>query len=259
MSRLQAEWQRLHGPGTPAAPRSPDPLSRDARDPPGQPEAGALAGEPVRSLVLALGRPPDWAALSAVWRAVQDDWGLPAPGIAVDGKGAFQLWFSLAQPVPATEAHAFLSALCQQHLGHLPPQRLALWPDLDGHHTPPPVGTQVQADQWSAFVAPDLAPVFADTPWLDIAPNPEGQAELLARLRSITPAAWRAVQARVQAQVQTQVQARVQQVQPAPTQAADGTPQDSDPRRFLQGVMDDASAPLALRIEAAKALLHAPR
>lgn len=236
MTRLHAEWQRLFVSDT----------------------AGATS---VRALVLALGPPADWPTLSTVWHAVQNDWGLPAPGIAVDGRGAFQLWFSLTQAVPLAEAHAFLGALCQQHLGEIPPQRLTLWPELDGRHALPDVGTQVQAEQWSAFVSPDLAPVFADTPWLDIPPNPEGQAELLSRLRSITPEAWGVVQARLLAQSQAEAQAHMPS--PSPSQAPQATvsthDHDHDPRRFLLGVMNDASAPLALRIEAAKALLHAPR
>ena len=39
-------------------------------------------------------------------------------------------------------------------------------------------------EHWSAFVAPDLAHIFNDTPWLDLPPNLEGQAELLARLKA---------------------------------------------------------------------------
>jgi len=86
-------------------------------------------------------------------------------------------------------------------------------------------------------VAPDLAPVFAEEPWLDTPPGEEGQADLLARLQSIKSAALPG---------------------PAAAAAAGATPApatNSDPKRFLLEVMNDASVPLALRIEAAKALL----
>ena len=104
-------------------------------------------------------------------------------------------------------------------------------------------------DRWSAFVAPDLAPMFVDEPWLDLPPNPEGQADLLARLHSIPPAAFsRALQAvAIPSPVPAQPQAIAAST--APSAAID------DPRRFLVGVMNDASVDLALRIEAAKALL----
>ena len=49
---------------------------------------------------------------------------------------------------------------------------------------------EVREGQWSAFVAPDLAPVFVEATWLDIPPGAEGQADLLKSLKSITPQAW---------------------------------------------------------------------
>lgn len=254
MTRLQTEWQRLYRPGASA---QPTPL----RDPEGR----------VRALVLTLSRPADWSALSRVWQAVQSELALPAPAIAVSGTDGYQLWFSLAQAVPAPQAHAFLAALCARHLAHIAPARLTLWPAGTAEQAAPqptpepaPVPSQQdQAEQWSAFVAPDLAPVFADTPWLDTPPSPEGQAELLAGLRSIPPQAWLAAQALLQAAiavaphpkaiVPVQVPAQAEpQPQPQPDQACLPS---TDPRRFLTEVMNDPSVPLALRIEAAKALL----
>jgi hypothetical protein len=48
---------------------------------------------------------------------------------------------------------------------------------------------------------------------------------------------------------------------PAPARETAATPPDptDDPRRFLMRVMNDETAPLALRIEAAKALLSAAK
>lgn len=35
--------------------------------------------------------------------------------------------------------------------------------------------------------------MFADAPWLDVPPNPDGQAQLLASLKRIAPAAFESV------------------------------------------------------------------
>ena len=111
-------------------------------------------------------------------------------------------------------------------------------------------GPALQADSglWSAFVASDLAPMFADEPWLDMPPNPDGQAQLLAPLKSIPSAEF---------------ELALQQLRPttgpvAPGLASNAAAQAAaslDPKRFLLDVMNNDSLDLALRIEAAKALL----
>lgn len=243
MTRLQAQLRRLY--------LHPD--TADLLNAQGQ----------VRAMMLELARPADWGAVSRLWQAAQQDLALPAPAIAVNGVDGLQLWFSLSQPTPAAEARTFLEALCQRHLPEAAPQRIRLLPPADTATSSPAAlngllpTTQVQEDQWSAFVAPDLAPVFADTPWLDVQPNEDGQAELLARLGSIQPADWQAALA------------RLAPAQP-PTAAGQGTPpagaapapqqvctaaRPQDPRHFLLSVMNDSTVALSLRIEAAKALL----
>lgn len=219
MNRLESELNRLYG----------------------LPPQAASSGQ-VRALRLELARPADWEALGQVWRGVQADLQLPAPGIAVSGTDGLQLWFSLQQPVNADQAADFLARLQSRYLPGLAAARLDLRPEGQ----PPSVPARdASTGNWSAFVAPDLAPVFADTPWLDIQPGAEGQADLLARLESIKPAAF---------------EAALQALQPArpeapPPQPA-GEAEDVDPRRFLQRVMNDETVELALRIEAAKALLR---
>jgi hypothetical protein len=181
----------------------------------------------VRALVMELTRPPSWALLSTVWQGVQVELELPAPGIAVSGTDGLQLWFSLAEPVTASQAHGFLNALRMRFLPDTEPKRVRLMPAADAsalhpeRHAQLVPALQEQTGNWSAFVAADLAPVFVDTPWLDIPPNEEGQATLLRAL--VSP---------------------------------ETTPAEQDPRRFLQRVMNDDSVALALRIEAAKALLQ---
>ena len=195
----------------------------------------------VRALVLALARPADWAALGRVWQGVQTDLGWPAPGIAVSGTDACQLWFSLAEPVSAAEAHALLEHLRTRYLADIPPHRVELLPSQDGARSAPVIPTlQAGGEVWSAYIAPDLAPVFAETPWLDIRPGSEGQAELLSRLVSIRAAEYRAALPAVA----------------APSSAGPaGSGPFTDPRQFLLQVMNDERVEMGLRIEAAKALL----
>lgn len=197
-----------------------------------------------QALLLALGRPADWNVLGAVWRGVQADLGLPAPGIAVSGTDGMQLWFSLQQPVTEARAADFLARLAARYLPGIAPARLRL---LTGDQRPAVPAQDAATGNWSAFVAPDLAPVFVDTPWLDIEPGAEGQADLLARLQPVKPAAFEAA---LQALAPAGAVAA-----PTSAPAAQAAAGDVDPRQFLQSVLNDGAAPLALRVEAAKALL----
>jgi len=227
VNRLQSEFQRLYLPA--------------GGDPDG-----------VRAMVIELTGPADWGALGPMWRGVQVDLQLPAPAIAVSGSDGLQLWFSLQMPVTAARAADFLARLRAHYLPGIAPARIRLRPSAtDGSPGVPRVPAQsASTGNWSAFVAPDLAPIFADTPWLDVEPGVEGQADLLARLASIKPAAFEAAMHGLQP-----VSAG-----PSPADAppmAPGAGPDVDPRRFLQQVLNDETVALALRIDAAKALLQA--
>ena len=147
MNRLQAELQRLYGPG--------------------------------RIAVLEVAGAGGWAELAKVWQGVLADLELPAPAIAVNGADAYQLWFSFAAPV-TEEAEAFLASLRARYLRDLPADRVrwTLQPDA----MPP---QQFESERWSAFVSPDLATLFDEGPWLDMSPGADAQADLLARLQSM--------------------------------------------------------------------------
>ena len=214
----------------------------------------------VRALVLELGRPADWPALAAVWQGVQGDLGLPAPAVAVQGRDAFQLWFSLAQPVSAQAGHAFLAALAARYLGDVAAHRLRLLPAADPALPLPdrhaaPVPQRVADAQWSAFVSADLAPMFSDTPWLDIAPNLDGQASLLAGLKCMQPDAWQAAVARLMPAPAAHLDTGPRASEAGAQVGTAGAGPQQDARRFLLGVMNDDRQPMHLRIEAAKALL----
>ena len=267
MNRLQLELQRLY-----AAPAMRE-VRTDA-DGPGAAEADLTATDlidaqgRVRAMVLGLTQPADWTALSTVWRGVQTDLALPAPAIAVCGAEGYQLWFSLATPVPAVQARAFLDALRLFYWGDIHVGRVTLWPRPAATSSAPvqhahPVPAPLAIDStWSAFVAPDLAAIFAETPWLDLPPNPEGQAKLLAGLSSLSMAEFQQASQRLQPVTGP----AAVPPEPTPVPGADAAPADrapaliaagpgNDPRQFLLDVMSDANVALALRIEAAKALL----
>jgi len=146
---------------------------------------------------------------------------------------------------------------------------------------------QVNCTDWSAWVAPELAVMFTDTPWLDIEPVDDGQAALLRPLRPIKPAEFDAALARVResasraptaapalasarvgtgaalahaptasAEEPTPGDGRTHAaLAPALAPAAFAHPPEDDPRRFLLRVMNDERLDMAHRIEAAKALL----
>lgn len=220
----------------------------------GAPLALADAGGRVRAAVLGLQRAPDWGVLGRVWHGVQAELGLPAPGIAVSGVDQMQLWFSMAAPVPAAQAHAFLERLCQRFIADVEPRRLRLWPAAQGGEPPAQVPALQDTGNWSAFVAPDLAPVFGDTPWLDIEPNEEGQAQLLRVLAPIPPADFEEAMTALRAPDSSAAQAPAPAVK-APTPPEPAQSAQAQARAFLLHTMNDDSVALALRIEAARALL----
>lgn len=235
MNRLQAEQRRLF--------LLPDPIN-DLTSPDGL----------VRALVLELVQPAEWDKLTALWQGVQGDLGLPAPAIAVSGVDGYQLWFSLLEPVPLADAHAFLEGLRQRYLADVPARRVRILPLAPQAGASPVHARLVPAEQevsghWSAFVAPELLTMFADDAWLDFTPNAEAQADLLSRVQCIKPGDFQRVLTEL-------AQPLEPAAAPAPASAAPNphTP-EQDPRRFLLAVMNDESVELRWRIEAAKALL----
>jgi hypothetical protein len=257
MNRLQSELARLFLP---------------------RPQSGVDAGLPttglidpsgrVRAMVMELARPADWEALSRVWQGVQAELELPAPAIAVSGTDGLQLWFSLAEPVPAARAHAFLERLRQRFLADIKPVRVRLMPAPDAtalrqdlHAARVPAQQSDGSGNWSTFLAQDLVPVFAETPWLDIPPNEEGQATLLRSIAVMTQPAFEAAFSMLGHAVPPQMSPEaaapgadgriVALDEPRPAPACSG-----DPKQFLLQVMQDDNMAMGLRIEAAKALLH---
>lgn len=230
MSRLQSELQRLY-------------LLEDFAVADAAPALMDGQGR-VRALVVELARSVPWEQVAAFWHRVQDDGGLPPPALAVSGRDGFQLWFSLAVPVPLAEALDVVQWLRQQYGADVTPAQYRTWPTPEQQHAPLVPAVQSATGHWSAFIVPGLGSMFADEPWLEREPSPEAQADLLQPLQSIRPSVWSRL---------------VHQCQLAPnrpiTLPAAPNPAQTDAHHFLHSVMNDASVPLPLRIEAAKALL----
>jgi hypothetical protein len=251
MSSLQSELDRLYRPRREGA------------------ESGLIAPDGrVRALVLALARPADWTLLSTLWRGVQNDLNLPAPAIAVSGIDAYQLWFSLEEPVSVAQAQGFLNPLRSRYLSMVAPERLSMWPSVGGSspgqilHAPSVPALYQATGRWSAYVAPDLAAIFSEEPWLDLPPSPEAQAKVLAHVGCIKPALFEAALERLsrdlgaEASVLTPANEEPRTCQSSRISTAPSSHENRlEPKEFLLGVMNDKGTELHLRIEAAKALL----
>jgi hypothetical protein len=205
----------------------------------------------VRAMVIELARPADWSVVSTVWQRVQSDLDLPPPAIAVSGNDGYQLWFSLAEPVTAAEASFFMESLRQRFLSNIAPERISMLPTETRHVQLVPA-LQQSTGLWSAFVAPDLAAIFADSPGLDVSPRVEAQAYVLAPLKSIKASIFEAIFEQAISDVE-----RISPTNQSSTPIVPPTTKlcDSDAKRFLAEVMNDPSVDMHLRIEAAKAIL----
>lgn len=256
MNRLQSELDRLYLVQTPAGSVVG-----------AQPSALVDLSSRVRAMVMELTQPPDWDVLSRVWRGVQSEFGLPAPAVAVSGRDGLQLWFSLAEPIDIVRAHAFLEGIRLHFLADIARSRVRLMPTSNAampqveRHARMVPACQEQTGYWSAFLAPDLVPLFADSPWLDVAPGEDGQAALLVRIEMMQQPLFEAVfdlLAAKQASSTTTVAvaASGSSALAGSLPASASGPNNTSPQQFLLQVMHDDSAPLALRIEAAKALLQ---
>ncbi len=218
MDKLDAELRRLH-----LSPAEP-------------PASGGQA------LCLGFRRAADWESVAALWHAAQAELDLPAPAMSIDGEG-YRLWFSLAERVADETARRFIDGLIRRYLAELPDARL----HIDFAASPPPAEL-IPDERWAAFIDPGLGSMFAAEPWLDMAPNRNQQADLLAALRSIRPAELSHVLDRMLAQTSPAAA-------PVALETLSLSGPFTHPRDFLLAVMNDPQAGSLARIEAAKALL----
>lgn len=219
---------------------------------------GASASGSTRALCLRFTSAGHWEALAGLYQAVQSELGLPAPAIsvsAVAGQRGYGLWFSLAEAVPLAQAGDFLAALQGRYLADIPPTQLAF--DLDAAAARTVPALDAETGRWSAFIDPTLGAMFADEPWLEMAPNPEKQADLLTALESIEPEAFQQALAQLQQATSTETAATLAESSVKAgiqTRLAPGM-RFADPKRFLMAVMNDDAVSAELRVQAAIALL----
>jgi hypothetical protein len=221
-----------------------------------------LVGEDgrVRTMVVVFSRAADWEAAARLFHEIQEHLELPAPAISVSAKAGYQLWLSLAESVPATEAEAFLNQLYLKYLSDIPRSQLrllpqasasaeagrlvSLAPELDRH-----------SGKWSAFIDPTMGSMFIEAPGLEMAPNLDRQADILSRLKHIKAKDFQSALSRL----------LTEPAETPPLKLATDSPRTgstlsignafSDPKSFLLAVMNDPSATTGQRIKAAKALL----
>lgn len=223
----------------------------------------------VRTLVVSFKRSADWPQVSALYWSVQDELHLPAPAVSVSGEGGFQLWFSLAQPVAGELVQQFFRALRSKYLAEMPEVDFAFHPggSLQSSAVNLVPGFQAVTQGWSAFIDPSLGEMFVNAPWLEMSPNLDRQADMLAAYESINPVDFERAIGELEvnnpnAQKTDSALAETAVILHQPNQSpalshttlslGDGY---ADPRSFLLAVMNDPSAGGSLRVEAAKALL----
>ena len=241
MNRLTLELDRLYG------------LGPNATDGPSAGVGNTGLRRGIRVMMLEVALPAGWEQLSSVWKGVQSDLDLPAPAIAVSGVDGLQLWFSLASQFSSSDRCRFLQGLRERYLPSLALTQVRVFAEAAEFPATPPA--EISPQRWSAFVTSDLASVFAETPWLDIPPSDEGQATILRPLEPIRQVDFEAALNRLGA-IEDDTHREPNAPKPAaPGAAQSSEPWSTDPARFLMGVMNDKTAPLALRIEAAKVLL----
>lgn len=216
-----------------------------------------------RLLLLDFRRAADWPAVDRLYQVLRDELDLPPPAVSVSGLAGYRLWFSLLEPVPQVQALAFLEALRQRYLSDLPPVCVESRPS--GRELGPVdlvPARHEESGKWSAFIDPSMGSMFIDEPGLEMVPNLERQADMLAPLLSIKSEDFTRALAFLQAPPAVALASSlpVEAVAVAPPR---GEPtcllnvggSFSDPRSFLLAVMNDQSAGADQRIEAAKALL----
>ncbi|MCG2575826.1 hypothetical protein LZ012_02315 [Dechloromonas sp. XY25] len=201
-----------------------------------------------QALGIAFRRAADWEAAALLWHAVQDELDLPAPAVSVDGQG-YRLWFSLAEPVAAQQVRRFLDGLRSRYLADMPASRLEF--GIAGDLPPCQLA---DAERWGAFIDPGMGSMFTAEPWLEMAPNRNQQADLLAAFASIKAVEFERTLAQLDTAVAESGDKSLGSTSSASDTLALAGPY-ADPKSFLLAVMNAPKASPQQRIEAAKALL----
>lgn len=231
------------------------------------------ADDRVRAMVMSFENTADWAQVAKLYQTVQETLALPAPAVSVSGEKGFQIWFSLDEPVSADQARAFLDGLRRHSLTETLAENIKCYPaaDVPGFAasllsvTPT---LHAENGKWSAFIDPSLGGLFVDEPWLEMAPNFDKQADMLAGIESIKPPDFQRALNILQTVAELDTSpagnstGRPSGVEKQVPNIAERLPSKlnlgshfSDPRQFLLAVMNDPSVSAGKRIKAARSLL----
>lgn len=215
----------------------------------------------VRAMVIGFERATDWELIAALHQGLQEDLELPLPAISVSASAGYQLWLSLAGDVPVAEAGLFLEALRRKYLAAIPLANLSLLPDAKRSAVALVPALHEASGKWSAFIDPSMGAMFVDEPGLDMAPNMDRQADMLAGLESAKVADFQRALAMLQDAAEADASLLERTALPSAPELGrlrstlNVGNNFTDPKAFLLAVMNDPSATAGQRIKAARALL----
>ncbi|CAK0774582.1 hypothetical protein CCP3SC1AL1_730012 [Gammaproteobacteria bacterium] len=153
-----------------------------------------------RTMVFDFDWSEDWPLVEKLSSVLTEELMLPEPGISVSGRRGFGLWISLVEPVPVSQARAFLRSLRSKYLRNA---RVDLHPDVD---RPTDAGEAVMklppclrraSGKWSGFIYLEECEDFSEEPWYYGRPELSQQMDRLGALDSIEPQDFRRAYERV--------------------------------------------------------------
>jgi len=147
----------------------------------------------VRTMIVDFNRMGDapalqhWDRLCGVANALQDQLGLPAPAVSINGGNGYALWLSLERPVPLNQAQHFLHLLRKTYFPDIPNEEIGLRPDtLTSTTAELPPCLHMGSGTWAAFINPGMGASFADDTGLEMMPPYAAQAAFLEGLQGIS-------------------------------------------------------------------------
>jgi hypothetical protein len=176
-----------------------------------------------------------WNRLCEVANTLQADLGLPAPAVSINGASAFNLWLSLAVPVPASEAQEFLELLRKSYF-----PEIEIDPDAATAPVYLPPCLNPRSGKWAAFIHPGMGASFADESGLEMAPPLAGQAGFLEPLESIGEEQFARAMRKLQQPPAVVADAPVRMTDtPASTAPAAGSPAAPDGLLLKDATLED--------------------
>lgn len=255
MNKLESELQRLY-----CLPGQEWPSSKSVTD---KPLIDLITATGlVRCLVISVENGSAWAQVATLFQGVQDELNLPAPAISVSVEDGYQIWFSLAEPVALQLARDFMKGICHKYLAETKTAKMKHRPGMadDLSFVPQIPARQASSDRWSAYIDPTMGSMFVEETWLEMPPNLDKQAGMLAGLKSITTEDFDLALSTLQTMHETETSPPAENTELRQLQQRSKTTLGlgnnfSNPKSFLLAVMNDPAASAEQRIQAAIALL----